>query len=43
MEEKNNSIKETGCGIPSLLIFALIMGFNVLMFWICMKIFGWEF
>lgn len=43
MEEKNNIVKETGCGLPSLLIFALIIGFNVLMFWLVSKCAGWDF
>ena len=41
MEEKN-TIKETGCGLASILIFSAIIGFNVFMFWVFMKIFGWE-
>lgn len=41
MEEKN-IIKETGCGLASILIFSAIIGFNVFMFWLFMKIFGWE-
>jgi hypothetical protein len=43
MEEKNNIVKETGCGLPSLLIFAIIIGFNVLMFWLVSKCAGWDF
>ena len=43
MEEKNSTAKETGCGLYSLLIFAIIIGFNVLMFWLFSKCAGWDF
>jgi hypothetical protein len=43
MEEKKNDSLETfgGC-LSSILIFGFFVGFGMLMFWICMKIFGWE-
>lgn len=43
MEEKKNDSLETfgGC-LSSILIFGFFVGFSMLMFWICMKIFGWE-
>ena len=42
MKEKKSD--NTFIGVLSgILIFLLIIGFNVFMFWICMKIFGWEF
>ena len=43
MEEKNSTVKETGCGLYSLLMFAIIIGFNVLMFWLVSKCAGWDF
>jgi hypothetical protein len=44
MEEKEKE-KSTptilGC-MSSLLIFSAFVGFSFFMFWVCMKVFGWE-
>lgn len=42
MEERTKIKDIIGCGFTSLLGLALFGGFCMFMFWICMKIFGWE-
>lgn len=43
MKDKGDSFWSTALGIMcAILGFCAIAGFNILMFWICMKVFGWE-
>ena len=42
MKKENDNFETLKGIVAGIITFSCIIGFMVFMFWICMKIFGWE-